>query len=122
MEFCFDDVQDNVLILKAAGKLDTRTAAAFRESIRKMVEIRLWNIIVDCSEVDRLSPYGLTVLARLHRQLDEKLGDVKIAAARGWIVTLVRRTGLARLFKLYPDVASARAAFKKAKKAPLIFR
>lgn len=122
MEFCFEDVQDNVLILRASGRLDSRTGAAFRQSIGKMVQVRLWNIIVDCSEVDHLSPYGLAILARLHRQMDEKLGDVKIASARGWTVVLLRRTGLGGFFKLYPDVQSARKAFKKVKKTPLIFR
>ena len=122
MEICFDDVQDNVLIIKASGALNSATAAEFRESIGKMVDIRLWNIIVDCSELDRLSLYGLGVLVRLHKQMDEKLGEIKIASASGSIVTILRRTGLARLFKIYPDVQSAREAFKKVKKTPLILR
>ena len=122
MEISFDDVQDNVLILKVSGKLNSGTAAEFRDSIRKMVDIRLWNIIVDCSELDHLSIYGLGVLARLHRQMDEKLGEIKIASARGLIVTIIRRAGVARMFKIYPDVPSAREAFKKVKKTPLICR
>jgi anti-sigma B factor antagonist len=122
MEFCFDKVQDNILIVKASGTLNSKAAAQFRESIGKMVEVRLWNIIVDCSEVDHLSIYGLSVLARLHRQVDNKLGDVKIASASGWIVTMLHRTRLNRLFKIYPDVQSACEAFKKVKKAPLILR
>ena len=122
MEFCFDAVQDNVLIIKASGTLDSRAAAQVRESIGKMVEVRLWNIIVDCSELDHLSLYGLGVLVRLHKQMDEKLGEIKLASATGSIVTILRRTGLARLFKIYPDVQSAREAFKKVKKTPLILR
>ena len=122
MEICFDDVQDNVLIIKASGTLNSGSAAEFRESIGKMVDIRLWNIIVDCSELDHLSLYGLGVLVRLHKQMDEKLGEIKIASASGSIVTILRRTGLARLFKIYPDVQSAREAFKKVKKTPLILR
>ncbi len=122
MEFCFDDVQDNILIVKASGTLNSRAAAQFRESIGKMVEVRLWNIIVDCGELDPLSIYGLGVLVRLHRQVDNKFGDVKIASASGWIVTTLRRTRLDGLFKIYPDVQSAREAFKKVKKTPLILR
>jgi anti-anti-sigma factor len=122
MEFCFDNVQDNVLIVKATGKLNSKAAGQFRESIGKMVEIRLWNIIVDCSELDRLSIYGMWVLARLHRQVEDKHGDVKIAAARGWIAGTLCRTRLNGLFKIYPDVPSACKAFKKLKKTPLILR
>ncbi len=122
MEFCFDNVQDNILIVKASGTLNSRAAAQFRESIGKMVEVRLWNIIVDCSELDDLSIYGLSVLVRLHRQVENKFGDVKIASASGWLVTTLRRTRLNRLFKIYPDVHSACEAFKKVKKTPLILR
>ena len=122
MEFCFDNVQDNVLIVKATGKLNSKAAGQFRESIGKMVEIRLWNIIVDCSELENLSVYGLWVLMRLHRQVEDKHGDVKIAAARGWIAATLCRTRLNGLFKIYPDVPSARGAFKKVKKTPLILR
>lgn len=122
MEIQFDDVQDNILIIKASGKLNSRTAAEFRESIGKMVEIRLWNIIVDCSELDHLSIYGLSVLVRLHRKMDDKFGDIKIASAGGPVVAVLRRTGLAGFFKVYRDVPAARNAFKKVKKIPLILR
>ena len=122
MEFCFDNVQDNVLIVKASGTLNSKAAGQFRESIGKMVEIRLWNIIVDCSELDDLPIYGLWVLVRLHRQVEDKHGDVKIASASGWIATMLCRTRLNGLFKIYPDVPSACEAFKKVKKTPLILR
>ncbi len=122
MEICFDDVQDNVLIIKASGKLNSQTADEFVESIGKMVDIRLWNIIVDCSELDHISSYGLGVLIRLHKQMDDKLGDIKIASAKGLIVDVLRLTRLDKLFKIYPDVESARKAFKKVKKTPIIFR
>ena len=122
MEICFDDVQDNVLILKASGTLNSQTADEFVESIGKMVDIRLWNIIVDCSELDHISSYGLGVLVRLHKQMDNKLGDIKIASAKGLIVDVLRLTRLDKLFKIYPDVESARKAFTKVKKTPIIFR
>lgn len=122
MEISFDDVQDNILIIKASGTLNSRTAGEFRASIGKMVDIRLWNIIVDCSELDELSIYGLGVLVRLHRQIDHKFGEIKIASASGTLVTFLRRTRLGGLFKIYPDVQIARQAFLRVKKTPLILR
>ncbi len=122
MEICFDEVQDNVLIIKASGTLNSQTADQFVESIGKMVDVRLWNIIVDCSELDHLSSYGLGVLVRLHKQMDNKLGEIKIASAKGRIVDILRLTRLNKLFEIYPDVQSARQAFKKVKKTPIIFR
>jgi anti-sigma B factor antagonist len=122
MEIRYDDVQENILIIKADGTLNSQTADQFLESIEKMVGAGLWDIIVDCSELEHLSSYGLGVLVLLHRRMGEGLGAIKIASAKGLIVDVLRLTRLNKLFEIYPDVQSAREAFKKVKKTPIIFR
>jgi anti-sigma B factor antagonist len=122
MEFHFDDVQEGVLILKADGGLNAQTADQFVESIGKLVDAGLRSIIVDCSALDDISSFGLGVLVRLHRRMDEKIGDVKIASVKSRIVDVLRLTRLTKLFAIYPDVESARQAYKAEKKTPIIFR
>ena len=122
MEIRYDDVQDNILILKADGALNSHTADQFIDSLEKMVGAGMWNIIVDCSELEHISSYGLGVLVRMHKRMGEGLGEIKIASARGLIVDVLRLTRLSKLFQIYPDVASAREAFTKEKKPPIIFR
>ena len=122
MEIRYDDVQDNILILKADGTLNSQTADQFIDSIEKMVGAGMWNIIVDCSELDHISSYGLGVLVRIHKRMGEGLGEIKIAGAKGLIVDVLRLTRLNKLFQIYPDVPSAREAFQKVKKPPIIFR
>jgi anti-sigma B factor antagonist len=122
MEVRYDDVQDNILIIKADGTVNSQTADQLVESIEKMVGAGIWNIIVDCSELEHISSFGLGVLVRLHKRMGEGLGEMKIASARGIIVDALRLTRLNKLFGIYPDVESARKAFKKVKKTPIIFR
>jgi anti-sigma B factor antagonist len=122
MEIHYDDVQEDILIVKADGDLNADTADAFVEKIGKLIDAGLHSIIIDCSELDHISSYGLGVLVRLHKRMDEKIGDVKIASVKGLIANVLKMTRLNKVFSIYPDVESARAAFKVEKKTPIIFR
>ncbi len=122
MEFYYDEVQDDVLIVKADGGLNAQTSNEFVESLEKMVDGGLRKIIVDCSKLDHISSYGIGVMIRLHKRLDEKAGDVKFASVKGLIVEILRMTRLNKLFAIYPDVQSAKLAFKEVKKPPILFR
>lgn len=122
MEFHYDDVQENILIIKADGDLNAHTADELVESVGKLIDAGLHSIIIDCSELDQISSYGLGVLVRLHRRMDEKVGDVKIASVKGLVANILRLTRMNKLFEMYPDVESARKAFTVEKKTPIIFR
>ena len=122
MEFHYDDVQEDILIIKADGDLNAETADEFVESIGKLVDAGLHSIIIDCSGLDFISSSGLGMLVRLHKRMDEKIGDVKIASVKSLIVNVLRMTRLNKVFSIYPDVESARQAFKVEKKTPIIFR
>ena len=122
MEFHYDDVQEDILIIKADGALNAETTDEFVESIGKLVDAGLHSIIIDCSGLDFISSSGLGMLVRLHKRMDEKIGDVKIASVKSLIVDVLRMTRLNKVFSIYPDVESARQAFKVEKKTPIIFR
>ena len=122
MEFHYDDVQEDILIIKPDGDLNSETADEFVESIGKLVDAGLHSIIIDCSGLDYISSSGLGMLVRLHKRMDEKIGDVKIASVKSLIVNVLRMTRLNKVFSIYPDVESARQAFKVEKKTPIIFR
>ena len=112
MEFYYDDVDSDVLVLKADGGLNARTAEGFVEDLEKLVDAGLRKIIVDCSELDYISSFGLGVLIRLHSRLARHGGNVKIASVKGMIVEVMRLTKLNKLFEIYPDVSRARLAFR----------
>lgn len=112
METYYDDVDEDVLVIKADGGLNARTAEPFVEDMEKLVEAGLRKIIVDCSTLDYISSFGLGVLIRLHGRLARSGGDVKIASVKGMIAEALRITRLNKLFEIYPDVARARLAFR----------
>jgi anti-sigma B factor antagonist len=116
MELYYDDVEGDVLVIRADGGLNSDTAGEFVSDIEKLVDAGLRKIIVDCSRLEYISSYGLGVLVRLHKRMKQKEGDVKIASLNSVVTDVLRLTRLSRVFAVYESVARARLAFRP--KAP----
>jgi stage II sporulation protein AA (anti-sigma F factor antagonist) len=112
MEFYYDEIDGDLLVLTADGGLNSDTAEEFVESIEKLVDAGLTRLIVDCAKLEHISSYGLGVLIRLHKRLQERGGDVKICNVRGIVPQILRATRLDGLLDMYPDVGRARLAFR----------
>ena len=112
MELYYDDVDGDVLVIKADGGLNAETTEKFISDIEKLVDVGLRKFIVDCSRLEYISSRGLGVLVRLHKRMKQHEGDVKIASAKSPLLDVLRLTRLDRRLEIYPDVPRARLAFK----------
>ncbi|MHC4141363.1 MAG: STAS domain-containing protein [Planctomycetota bacterium] len=112
MELYYDDVDGDVLVIKADGGLNSETADRFVSDIETLVDAGLDKIIVDCSLLEYISSRGLGVLIRLHKRMELRKGDVKIASVKSAILDILRVTRLDKRLEIYPDVSRARLAFK----------
>ena len=112
VELYYDDVDGDVLVIKADGGLNSETTDRFVSDIEKLVDAGLTKIIVDCSRLEYISSRGLGVLVRLHKRMKLNKGDVKIASVKSALLDVLRITRLERLLEIYPDVPRARLAFK----------
>ena len=112
MEFRYDEIDGDLMILTADGGLNQRTADQFVSSVETLVDAGLRRLIIDCSALDYVSSFGLGVLVRLHRRMQTHGGDVKIAAVSGFLAQALQATRLNSLFEIYPDVNRAKLAFR----------
>ncbi len=112
MEFYYDEIDNDVLIITADGGLNADTSEQFVQSIEKLVDGGLKKIIVDCDKLDYISSSGLRVLVRLHNRMKRQGSDVKLASVKGPMPDVLQVTGLNKLFEIYPDVNRARLAFR----------
>ena len=111
MEFYYDSVDGNVLILSADGGLMASNADRFVGELERYIELGNRQLIVDCSKLIRVTSYGLGVLVSLHKRLAKQGGDVKLACVPSMVGNVIRMTGLTHLFQMYSTVDEARAAF-----------
>ena len=113
MEFYYDQIENDVLVLAADGGLNAQTAEEFVRDIEKLVDAGVRKIIVDCSKLEYISSYGLGVLIRLHKRLKSHGGDVKVCSVHGGIIPQVlEATRLSQLLDIYPDLSQAKLAFR----------
>lgn len=113
MEFYYDEVDGDVLIIRADGGLNGDTIGQFMTEIEQLVDAGLKRIIVDCEHLEFISSAGLAALMRLHKKMATHGGDVKVAAVRKLIVQVFEVTHLSSVFDIYPDVNAARLAFRR---------
>ena len=113
MEFYYDEIDNDVLLLIADGGLNADTADEFLQSIEKLVDAGLTKIIVDCGKLEHISSYGLGVLVRLHQSLKKQGGNVKVCNVPGMMAQVLTLTRLNRVLEIYPDANRARLAFRE---------
>jgi anti-sigma B factor antagonist len=111
MEFYYAEMDKDVLIVRADGALNSDTADRFVDQLGGFIDSGLTKIIVDCSELEQITSYGLGVLVRLHGKLAKRGGDVKLACVGGLVEQVLTVTRLTSLFRIYPDVNAARLSF-----------
>ena len=112
MEFYYHDVQGDVMVVSADGGIDSQTSRQFVDEVCGLVQTGMTKLIVDCSNLNYVSSYGLGVLLRLHKHAKKAGGEVKLACLHSPIVKLLNVTGLDRIFGIYTDVDSALADFR----------
>ena len=112
MEFYYDEVDHNVLILAADGGLNRDTAKQFLSEIEALIEAGLKKIVVDCDRLEYVNSSGLATLVFLHKRMRQRGGDVKVCGVRNPIAKVLEMTKIALLFDMYPDVSRARLAFR----------
>lgn len=99
MEFYWDEIDGDVLVLTADGGLNGQTAEQFVQSIGKLVDAGCTKLIVDCQKLQHVSSSGLGVLIRLHRLMKGHGGDFKVCGLRGMapqVLAVTRSTGSSR--------------------------
>jgi len=114
MEFIADEIDQDVMVLRADGGLNGANADEFVDQLAKLVRGGVRKIIVDCSDLSYISSSGIGTLVLLHRRMSDHGGDVKIAGLTGMVAQVLSLTRMDRLFQIYPDVNRARLAFRPA--------
>ncbi len=102
----------DLLVVRADGGLDRDTAQQLIDDVGGHVDAGARNVIVDCSRVEMITSAGFGTLLRLHGAMKAKGATVRLAGVRGMAAQALRLLRLDGMFELFPDVNSARLAFR----------
>jgi anti-sigma B factor antagonist len=94
-------------IFELSGSLDLATSPTVRASLIEASERGNHTLVVDLSKLEFLDSTGLGALIGAQRRAKEYDGDVRLVAAEGQILRLLRITGLLKVFSVYPTLVDA---------------
>lgn len=98
-------------VLTVSGRVDSNTAPAFEEALRKVVDGGQHNVILELSGVDFLSSAGLRGMVSYLKACKGGGGDLVIASPSTRVVDVMQLAGLTSLFTVFDDVVSAVGSF-----------
>jgi len=113
MEFYFHELDRSLLILCADGGLNADTATEFVQQLESLIKSGSKQIIIDCTNLNYISSYGVGMLLRIHKKLARHGGDVKIAAPQSRVLQVLTLLRMGQVFQIYGDVNAARLAFRQ---------
>jgi anti-anti-sigma factor len=96
-------------VLKPDGRLDMVTAPAFRNRVKALVGSGQYRLIVDMSAVEFVDSSGLGALIFALKRAREEGGEMRIAAGRSQLLTVLQLTRLDRVLHPYTSVEAALA-------------
>lgn len=112
MELYYSEVDDDILIIRADGGLNSENANKFVDELVTLIEDGQTKIVVDCTRLDYISSHGLGVLVGLHAKLAKRGGDVKLACVKSFVEKMLTTLRLNTFFEIYPDVSRACLMFR----------
>ena len=112
MKLYYSEVDDDILIIRADGGLNSENSAQFISELATLIDNGQSKIVVDCSRLTYISSYGLGVLMRLHAKLAKRGGNVKLACVKGLVEKVLTVTRLNSVLEIYPDVDRACLMFR----------
>lgn len=90
---------DNQIIVKIIGRIDTATSPEFEKKIAPILAGDMKNVVIDCQEFDYISSTGLRLFLVLQKMATAKNGNLLIRNMKDDIKNVFNMTGFTALFK-----------------------
>jgi anti-anti-sigma factor len=103
-------------VLHIAGRWDFFSATDFEQRCDEILrDGHMPNVVLDLAAVSYLSSFGLRAILELGKRLESLSGDLHMADMQPAVAKVFMGSGFHRLFRHFPDVPSALAAFGRKK-------
>jgi len=101
---------DGHTLVSVGGEIDVYTAPKLRDQISELVNANKTSLIIDLEAVDFLDSTGLGVLVGGLKKVRAQEGSMTLICSQDRLLKIFRITGLAKVFTIHPDEATALSA------------
>lgn len=100
---------DGRTVVAVGGEIDVYTAPRLRDTIASLVAAGKYDLVIDLSAVEFLDSTGLGVLVGGLKKVRAHDGSLALVCDQDRLLKIFRITGLAKVFAIHADQASALA-------------
>lgn len=99
-------------VITLAGRWDTFSSLAFEQKAKALTEEGMRMVVIDLTDVDYVSSFGLRSLLNTGKLLEPLHGRIHVSSLQPQVRKVFVGSGFSSLFPEYPDVHTALRAFK----------
>ncbi len=102
--------KDGWTVFQLDGDLDSGSAAEMQNRFMGSIESGSTAFLVNMEKVHYLDSSGLAALVKLYKEIRTRGGSLALCAVQRDAMKIFQLTRLDKIFTIYPDAASAKAA------------
>ncbi|MCC7164076.1 MAG: STAS domain-containing protein [Anaerolineae bacterium] len=105
------ETKGNVAIIIVKGRVDGQSAPQLDEALQKAIQDKHYKIVTDLSGTDFMSSAGMRALLKTRIDVQDKKGELRLAAPSAYLLDSLKLVGLDKLFQIYPSRVAALVDF-----------
>ena len=105
------ETKGNVAIIGVTGRVDGQSAPQLDEALQQAIQDKHYKIVADLSSTDFMSSAGMRALLKARIDVQDKKGELRLAAPSSYLLDSLKLVGLDKLFQIYPSRVDALVDF-----------
>lgn len=101
------ELKDNVVVIGVSGRVDGLTAPQLDEALQDAIKSRHYKIVTDLSDTDFMSSAGMRALLKARLEVQDKKGELRLAAPSDYLLDSLKLVGLDKLFTIASSTEEA---------------
>jgi len=112
MEIKTKETPNGVVVFDIEGEVDLYNSPELKEAIKKMIEAKKYNIVVNLAKVSYIDSSGIGALISSLSNLKKYQGSLKITNLQGSVKKVFELTKLTSFFEIYNSEEEAIDSFQ----------
>lgn len=105
------EIQDNVLILRISGRLDSLSSQEIEQSIARLIAEGQARILLDFTRVDYLSSAGMRMILATFKKIQGISGQMALCSVGDGVMNILKMSGFDELLHVYSTKKEAMQLF-----------
>lgn len=107
--------EDGVTLLCPQGFINAHTVRLFEGELQRAVQLRRFNIVVDCSGLTYIASAGLGAMMGAIEEIRGNGGDLRLAGLNDTVRNIFEILGFHHLYRIFPTGREAVLSFREAR-------